>query len=157
MATTYSNRYVANSTVPTSGRPLSKNTGPNPDWVEASYATTDIDAADEIKYLLAVQCGKEIVYLDISETTDMDSNGAPTLDMDLYLRTTDKDGNHTDTSLFNAGTFFQAAQTTGAVRRIWCTTKVPNSAVGYGHIISKTVTEAATAVAGTFNLYAQVH
>jgi hypothetical protein len=156
MATTYSTRYNGTTGLPTGGRPLSKNTGPNPDYVVASYATTDIDEIGEIKYLNTVQCGKEIVFLDISETTDMDSNGAPTLDMDLYLRTTDKLGAHTDTILFNAGTFFQAAQTTGAVYRVWCATKVPNSAAGYGHIISKTVAAAATAVAGTFNLYAEV-
>lgn len=157
MATTYSNRYNSTTGLPTGGRPLSKNTGPNPDYVEASYATTDIDEIGEVKYLLPVQCGKEIVYLDISETTDMDSNGAPALDMDLYLRTTNSAGSHTDTLLFNAGTFFQAAQSAGAVYRVWCTVKVPNSADGTGHIISKTVAAAATAVAGTFNLFAQVH
>jgi len=155
MATTYSNRYTS-AGVPTSGRPLSKNTGPNDDYVEASYATTDIDEIGEVKYLLSVQCGRDIVYIDLSGTTDMDSNGAPALDMDLYLRTTDKLGNHTDTLLFNAGTFFQSAQTAGAVYRIWCTEPVPNSASGSAHIISKTVAAAATAVAGTFNLYAKV-
>jgi hypothetical protein len=157
MANSYSNRYNQTTGLPVGGRPLSKNTGPNPDYVEASYATTDIDEVGEVKYLLPVQCGKEIVFLDLSDTTDMDSNGAPTLDMDLYLRTTDRLGAHTDTLLFNAGTFFQAAQTTGEVRRVWCTEKVPNSATGYGHIISKTVAAAATAVAGTFNLYAEIH
>lgn len=153
MATTFSNRYIS-AGVPTSGRPLSKNTGPNDDYVEASYATTDLDGTDDIKYLLPVQCGKEIVFLDITGSTDMDTGS--TLDQDLYLRTTDKLGAHTDTLLFNAGAFFQSAQAAGAVYRVWCTEPVPNSASGAGHIISKNVAAATTPVAGSFNLFAKV-
>ncbi len=154
-ATTYTTHY-ASAGVPANGRPISAHPGPCSDWVKPTWATTDIDDIGDVKYLIPVLSGKRINFIDISEATDMDSNGAPALDQDLMLRTTDKLGAHTDTMLFNAGAFFQAAQSAGAVHRIWCDVQVPDSATGIGHIISKVVAAAATAVQGTAYIYADV-
>lgn len=154
-ATTYTTLY-ASAGVPANGRPISSAPGPCSDWVKPTWATTDVDDVGDVKYLIPVLSGKRINFLDISETTDMDTGG-PTLDMDLILRTTDKAGSHTDTTiLFNAGTFFAAAQTAGAILRVWCDVQVPDSATGVGHIISKVNAAATTPAQGTAYIYADV-
>lgn len=153
-ATTYTSLY-ASAGVPAQGRPVSSHPGPCDDWVKPTWATTDVDDVGDVKYLIPVLSGKRINYLDISETTDMDTGG-PTLDMDIVLRTTDKLGAHTDTILFNAGTHFASAQTAGAVLRIWCDVQVPDSATGVGHIISKVGAAATTPAQGSAYIYASV-
>lgn len=153
-ATTYTTHY-ASAGVPTNGRPISAHPGPCDDEVTPTWAAADVDDAGDIKYLIPVLSGKRVVYLDLSDFTDMDSGA--NLDMDFALRTTDKLGAHTDTILFNAGAFFQSAQTAGAVLRVWCDVQVPDSATGIGHIISKVGTGAAGgATQGSGHIYAKV-
>lgn len=153
-ANTFTNLY-ASAGVPAQGRPVSSHPGPCDDWVKPTWATIDIDDIGDVKYLIPVLGGKRIQFLDISETTDMDTGGTA-LDMDIVLRTTDKLGAHTDTILFNAGTFFTAAQTAGAILRVWCDVLVPDSATGMGHIISKVGAAATTPAQGTAYIYASV-
>lgn len=155
--TSYSNRYDATTGKPVAGRPLTRNSGPNDDFVALTFATTSIDDAGDVHYALPVASGSTIVYLDLSDFTDLDSGA--NLDMDVVCRTTSKAGAHTDDILFNAGAYFQAVQpVAGHSRRIWCNYKVPNSASGAGHLIFKVnVGAGAGAVQGTGNLFATVH
>jgi len=76
--------------------------------------------------------------------------------MDIILRTLSATGTATDTILFNAGTFFAAAQTAGAIYRVWCRTKVPAYATGVGHIGFLVNVAASTPNAGTGQLAAKV-
>lgn len=153
--TTYSSLYDSSGN-PTHGRPKSSNAGPNDDYVVgASYATTDLDLADDAKYLIPVRSGKTIAYIDLGEWTELDTGGGNALDMDICLRYT-VGSTTTDTILFNAGSFFTAAQTAGAVRRVWCNQRVPDCSSGVAHIISKVNTAASTANAGTGNIFAKV-
>lgn len=155
MATTSYSTLYSSAGVPIKGRPKSSNIGFNDDSVALSFATTDLDTADDFKYAIPVRSGKMIEYLDLGEFTDMDTGGTA-LDMDIVLRTTNSAGANTDTILFNAGTFFTGAQTAGAVFRVWCRTRVPDDADGVGHIGFKVGVAATTAAAGTGQLYAHV-
>jgi hypothetical protein len=155
-ATAYSNRYDSSTGRPVGGRPLTQNTGPVPDFVALTFATTQLDDNADVTYALPVQSGRTIVHLDLCGFGDGDTGA--NLDMDIVLRTTSAAGVNTDTILFNAGAFFQTAQTAGAVYRVLCNAKVPNSADGTGHIVFLVNTGAAggaTQITGT--LYAQVH
>lgn len=154
MATsTYSERYSA-LYVPANGRPLSRNTGPNDDSVTPTWAVTDLDGIGDFKTLIPVRSGGRILFVDLSDFADL---GSGELDMDIVLRTLDKDGVVTDTILFNAGTFFATAQTAGAVYRVWCDVLVPDCASGFGHITSYVNTAAVTPIQGTGHIFAKIN
>lgn len=157
MATTAYSALYDSSGNPIAGRPKSSNAGPNDDYlVGLAFATTALDLLDDFTYAIPVRSGKTIAYLELGETTELDTGGGNALDMDIVLRTTSGAGVVTDTILFNAGTFFTAAQTAGAIYRVWCNAKVPDCASGVGHIGFKVNTAASTANAGTLNLFAKV-
>lgn len=157
MATTTGSVLYDSSINPIAGRPKSSNAGPNDEYLTGiSYATTDLDLADDAKYLIPVRAGKTIDYLDLDSWTELDTGGGNALDMDICCRTTSSAGAVTDQILFNAGSFFTTAQTAGAVHRVPCKYKVPDCPTSVGHIISKVNTAASTANAGTGNLFAKV-
>jgi len=154
----YSSLYstaTATSASPIQGRPKSSNIGENSDSVAVSLGTTNLDTLNDFYYAIPVRSGKTIEWLDLGEFTDMDT-GAGALDMDIILRTLSATGTATDTILFNAGTFFAAAQTAGAIYRVWCRTKVPDCATGVGHIGFLVNVAASTPNAGTGQLAAKV-
>lgn len=153
--TTYSALYDSTG-LPIQGRPKSSNVGPNDDYVKGlSFATTDLDLLADFKYAIPVRAGKRIVFLDLGEFTELDTGGGNALDMDVILRST-IGSTVTDTILFNAGSFFTAAQTAGAIYRVWCDMRVPDASSGVGHIGFYVNTAASTANAGTGNLFAHV-
>lgn len=154
--TTYSTLYDSSGN-PIAGRPKSSNAGPNDDYVIGlSFATTDLDLLADFKYAIPVRSGKTIAYIELGETTELDTGGGNALDMDVVLRTTDSAGVVTDTILFNAGAFFTVAQNAGAIYRVWCNAKVPDCPTSIGHIGYKVNTAATTPNAGTTNLFAKV-
>lgn len=156
MATVAYSPLYSTAGVPIGGRPRSSNTGQNDDSVALSFATTALDLAADFTYAIPVRSGKFIDFIDLSDFTELDTGGGNALDMDVVLRTTNAAGTHTDTILFNAGTFFTVAQTAGAVYRVWCRKRVPDDADGVGHIGFLVNTAASTANAGTGNLFAKV-
>lgn len=155
--TTYSSLYDSSGN-PIQGRPRSDNiSGDNSEYlIGVSYATTDLDLLADFKYWIPVRAGHTIVYLDLAEWTELDTGGGNALDMDVVHRYTTTAGVVTDTILFNAGTFFTAAQTAGAIYRVWCNYKVPDNPLSLGHIGTYVNTAASTPNAGTGNVYAKI-
>jgi hypothetical protein len=157
MATTAYSTLYDSSGNPIAGRPKSSNVGYNDETlVGLAFATTALDLLADFTFAIPVRAGKTIEYLDLGEWTELDTGGGNALDMDIVLRTTSGAGVVTDTILFNAGSFFTAAQTAGAIYRVWCMTKVPDCASGVGHIGFLVNAAASTANAGTGNIHAHI-
>lgn len=157
MATTAYSALYDSSGNPIAGRPKSSNVGYNDETlVGLAFATTALDLAADFTYAIPVRAGKTIEYIDLGEFTELDTGGGNALDMDIVLRTTNSAGTVTNTILFNAGSFFTAAQTAGAIYRVWCNAKVPDCASSVGHIGFLVNTAASTANAGTGNIYAHI-
>lgn len=155
MATTYSSLYDS-SGQPLYGFPINPPMGsPGPVSVQESILAATVEAAaGEFIALVPVAEGRFVTLLEFT-SSDFDTDASPELDMDIVLRVTDKDGTHTDTILFNAGTAFQAAITTTRVVICHGTrggVQVSGAASGYGHVGLKTVAQAATGAAGTIEL-----
>ncbi len=155
--TTYSSLYDSSGN-PIQGHPKSDNiSGDNSvTLIGLSYATTDLDLLADFKYWIPVRSGHTIVWLDLGEWTELDTGGGNALDMDIVHRYTNSAGTVVDTILFNAGSFFTAAQTAGALYRVWCNYKVPDNPLSLGHIGTYCNTAASTANAGTGNVYAHI-
>lgn len=151
VTTAYSSLYNS-SGIPIQGRPLSSNLGPNPDGVEITIPTTQLDDAGDVTFLFPVRSGKRIMWF-LFDSTDMDSGGG-NLDMDLVLRTTSAAGVTTDTILFNAATAFNAALT---AKWVWVNVPVPADADNIGHVILYVNVAASTPAQGTLKIYMMVH
>lgn len=151
VGTTYSALYDSDGN-PKDGRPLRiADGGAWVDFLSDTIPTTMQDDVGDVRYLIPVATGKRPLLI-VVDSTDMDSNGAPTLNADLVLRTTDKDGNHTDTVIYDSSA--EAAFTAAIDNRIhFVNVVVPNSKDTNGHIVWKVVAAAATAVQGTLNLF----
>lgn len=151
VTTAYSEFYTS-AGVPKLGRPKSNNTAGNPDYVEYTIPTTQLDDATDTTFLIPVRSGKRIVYM-ILTCADLDSGGGGALDMDIILRTTSAAGVTTDTILYNAGTAFNAAHA-GLI--IFCNALVPEDADSVGHLILYVNTPASTAASGAIKLFVEV-
>lgn len=118
-----------------------------------TVATTSLDDVGDVLALVPVPSGKTILSIAWT-STDMDT-GSAALDADLVLRTTDKAGSHTDTTLVDtsalASTYFGAAAQ--ARYQPLSPTVVPDDADGYGNVCLKVGTAAATAAQGTLGIY----
>ena len=157
MATIAYSMLYDSSGNPISSRPKSSNVGYNDETrVGLAFATTALDLAADFTYAIPVRSGKVIEYIDLGEWTELDTGGGNALDMDIVLRTKNSAGTVTNTILFNAGDFFTAAQTAGAIRRIWCNVRVPDCATSVGHIGFLVNVAASTANAGTGNIHVHV-
>jgi hypothetical protein len=88
---------------------------------------TAMDHADDYYWMVAVPEGKTIDRLEF-DVGAYDTHATPTLDMDIVLGVFDKDGNITETVLYNAGADFQD----GGTDVLWPAKKVEGSALGYG-------------------------
>lgn len=148
--TAYSALYDSNN-LPTGGRPFNPPFGIAIDYVNEEIATTELDTANDVTYLIPVPVGRTIVKIEV-KNEELDTGGGNALDLDIVLRTTDSAGTNTDTILYNAGTAFSAAVTTPTV--VYPNAKVPASATGIGHIIAKVNVAATTAAAGDITLFA---
>lgn len=118
--------------------------------LDLSIATTLIDEENDRANLAAVENGHRIEWLFLKHG-DGDVHATPTLDLDLILVTGADDPSDagTETTILNAGTEFQSADTTGKWYQIGVT--VNNATGGRGWIRSKVVTGAATAQALTLD------
>lgn len=101
----------ASATDPTPNYSLYRHSPFGADVVSVVYtvATTSIDEAGDFVGLWPVPSGKKWQKI-VFTCADLDSGGTA-LDLDIIQRVIDKDGNITDTILFNAGSAFSAAQT----------------------------------------------
>lgn len=151
--TAYSSLYDSDN-LPTAGHPYNPPMGIASAYVLKELATTQLDTAADATYMIPVPCGRTI-FLIGRRNEDLDSGGGGALDMDIVLRTTDKNGVNTDTVLINEGTAFNAARTALVWEPIAAATGyIPASATGVGHIICKVVTAASTAQAGDVEIIA---
>lgn len=145
VTTTYSSNYGSDN-LPTGGRPFNPPIGAGMDYVSYTIPNAQLDDAGDVSYLTAIPVARTI-HLIVFDSAALD--GGTALDADLVLRTTDKDGNHTDTIIYNAGTAFEAAL---VAKVILTSTKVPASATGYGHLLFKVNTAATTPATGAITL-----
>lgn len=99
----------ATSSTPKSGFPRNNPYGANVVTVVYTIATTSLDDAGDFVGLWPVKSGRKWQRITFT-CADLDSGGTG-LDLDIIQRVVDKDGNITDTILFNAGSAFTAAQT----------------------------------------------
>ncbi len=110
----YSSLFAsATDPTPASGYPRNAPFGADVVSVVYTIATTSLDEAGDFVGLWPVKSGKRWQKITFT-CADLDSGGTA-LDLDIIQRVIDKDGNITDTILFNAGSAFSAAQTEVAV------------------------------------------
>lgn len=143
-------RHYSSANVPANGRPIVRNTGDVDDFVTYTVATTSLDDAGDVVYLIPVQSGRTIGYL----VFDCAALAASSLDLDIILRTTNSAGTHTDTILYNAGTAFTSAHS-GKV--VVCNVAVPEDADSVGHICLYCNVAGTTPAAGAITLNAKVY
>lgn len=110
-----------------------------------------IDDIGDLNAFLAVPVGAELQKVEW-DTPDLDTNGSPTIDMDVVLRTWDSAGAVVDTVLLDAGTIWNAASKTHVFLD---KVKVPESQKGYGIVGLKVVAVTATAGTGVAKLRAE--
>ena len=144
----YSSLYNSDGT-PLAGRPVNSAQAADLDVVSYTVATTSSDEAGDVVHLIPVPTGKRIAALAWRGDA-LDSDGA--LDMDIVLRTTDSDGNHTDTILYNAGTAFAGALSNQF--RVINLVQVPTDGDNVGSIALYVNTGGGSADAGDINLIA---
>lgn len=145
----YSRHYSA-ANAAANGRPIVRNTGDCDDFVTYTVATTSLDDAADVVYLLPVQSGRTVGYLIF----DCAALAASNLDLDIILRTTNAAGTHTDAILYNAGTAFTSAH---AGKVVVCNTAVPDDADSVGHICLYCNVAGGTPASGEIKLNAKVY
>lgn len=147
----YSSLYsTTNVGLPLYNRPHNPGSGTGTDAVSYTIATTSLDDVGDFIHLIPVPSGRSLVALWFNSA---DLDGGTALVADIVLRTKDKAGNITDTTLFSGSSGFQSAITTDRLVTL-ANVVVPNAALGYGSIGLKVTTAAGTPASGAINIAA---